>query len=514
MHAFRKLREWRKLHELCWTPPSSLSRPYGKAQLEKLQEKLDNRGGKKKETVYDLVKRQKKKIRAKMVMNQKANSVADLAAVLKEQDVRVEDSSVREQRAQSRLSEAASQLKEMEEGPEREAALKKQEGLKQKFEQVRLRNAGLDPADGQGQLRRHALAIRMEKLEERIARYEDALKNKKEAQEFKGPLAKPTKNDIEKILDSIKDEKQRVRDLQLASVSEATAVTSEKLEQRTTALTSLEQKQIEAKDRLEKLRQRTSQKKEDLESKIAQLRAKEKERKDEKMQLETDLWKALEKRNRGESYNGSETQRVESQEPRKREDNMRRKLAENELREETNSMTFQHLEKELKLLQAREERYSRKSEKLEARSKQTIRELAFDRSTLAALKLHPELPKRGALRQNERRLSAPNFSLQGVVVEWSDLLDADYAQEWPQAVTHAKMRRVKYTAPVPQTAEQIQEAERRLEEMEDKEAEEVDSDEDGDTSSIDRDERIVAPRPQTGGRRALRRLAKKRLAVA
>lgn len=47
-----------------------------------MQEKLNNRGGSKKETVYDLIKREKKKLRQKIIMNQKANSIADLAAVL------------------------------------------------------------------------------------------------------------------------------------------------------------------------------------------------------------------------------------------------------------------------------------------------------------------------------------------------------------------------------------------------------------------------------------------------
>ncbi|MGG6498538.1 UNVERIFIED_CONTAM: hypothetical protein NY603_36985, partial [Bacteroidetes bacterium 56_B9] len=40
----------------------------------------------KKETVFDVIKREKKKLRVKMVMNQKANSVADLAAILVRQE--------------------------------------------------------------------------------------------------------------------------------------------------------------------------------------------------------------------------------------------------------------------------------------------------------------------------------------------------------------------------------------------------------------------------------------------
>ena len=37
--------------------------------------------------MYDLIKREKKRVRMRGVMDQKANSVADLAAVLREQEV-------------------------------------------------------------------------------------------------------------------------------------------------------------------------------------------------------------------------------------------------------------------------------------------------------------------------------------------------------------------------------------------------------------------------------------------
>jgi len=85
LHAFKKLREWRKLHELCWKPSEEMRRPFTEIQIEKLQSHLDQRGGSKKETVYDLIKRHKRKMRVRIIRDQKANSVADLAAVLKEQ---------------------------------------------------------------------------------------------------------------------------------------------------------------------------------------------------------------------------------------------------------------------------------------------------------------------------------------------------------------------------------------------------------------------------------------------
>lgn len=86
LRLFRKLKEWRKLHELCWEPPSYLSEPYTEKQIEQMKTKLESRGGSKRETVFDIIKRQKKKMKQKIVMNQKANSIADLAAVLIEQE--------------------------------------------------------------------------------------------------------------------------------------------------------------------------------------------------------------------------------------------------------------------------------------------------------------------------------------------------------------------------------------------------------------------------------------------
>ena len=86
LDAYRKLREWRKLHEHHWTPPASLSQPYTQEQKDALMEAYEKRGGSKKENIYDLIKREKKKVRRREVEDQKANSVADLAAVLKEQE--------------------------------------------------------------------------------------------------------------------------------------------------------------------------------------------------------------------------------------------------------------------------------------------------------------------------------------------------------------------------------------------------------------------------------------------
>ena len=86
LEAWKRLNALRYMHELYWTPPKELSRNRTKEEMEELQERIEDRGGSKKENVYDLIKRQKKKLRLKNVMDQKANSIADLAAVLVEQE--------------------------------------------------------------------------------------------------------------------------------------------------------------------------------------------------------------------------------------------------------------------------------------------------------------------------------------------------------------------------------------------------------------------------------------------
>jgi len=85
-HAFKKLREWRKLHETSWERPALLSLNHSKKEIERLEEQLRDRGGSKKENVYDVIKHKKKKLRVAAILDQRANSVADLAAVLAAQE--------------------------------------------------------------------------------------------------------------------------------------------------------------------------------------------------------------------------------------------------------------------------------------------------------------------------------------------------------------------------------------------------------------------------------------------
>lgn len=89
IQAYKMLRDFRVLHETNWEPPKSMSVPYTEEQIKKLEKRLDGRGGSKKESAHDLIARKKWKMRVQMVMDQKTNSIADLAAVLLKQEERI-----------------------------------------------------------------------------------------------------------------------------------------------------------------------------------------------------------------------------------------------------------------------------------------------------------------------------------------------------------------------------------------------------------------------------------------
>ncbi|QIW94972.1 hypothetical protein AMS68_000490 [Peltaster fructicola] len=87
LRAFEELKELRILHDYNTPPPADNASWPSREVIEELQDNLDRRGGSKITTVGKLIAREKKKARARVIMDQKANSIADLAAVLMKQDV-------------------------------------------------------------------------------------------------------------------------------------------------------------------------------------------------------------------------------------------------------------------------------------------------------------------------------------------------------------------------------------------------------------------------------------------
>lgn len=57
------------------------------------------------------------------------------------------------------------------------------------------------------------------------------------------------------------------------------------------------------------------------------------------------------------------------------------------------------------------------------------------------------IPKRGRLRQQLLRANVPIFSSEGIKVRWADVLDAEFAEQWPERVEHGPLGFTRHTAP-------------------------------------------------------------------
>lgn len=114
--VFKKLREWRKVHETSWERPAMLAVNHSPEEIKELEDQLGGRGGSKKESVYNIISKKKKKMRVNAVLNQRANSIADLAAVLAELDLRgVETQQQKDDEATSRRKHEVTTMLELAE---------------------------------------------------------------------------------------------------------------------------------------------------------------------------------------------------------------------------------------------------------------------------------------------------------------------------------------------------------------------------------------------------------------
>jgi len=57
------------------------------------------------------------------------------------------------------------------------------------------------------------------------------------------------------------------------------------------------------------------------------------------------------------------------------------------------------------------------------------------------------IPKRGPLRVAVERSNGPVFSTEGIVIKWANQLDAEYAESWPETISHAAMGFARHRAP-------------------------------------------------------------------
>lgn len=169
-HTFKKLREWRKLHETNWDTPPMLSQPFSDAEIKELEEKLEDRGGSKKESAHKIIHRNKRKMRVKAVLDQRANSVADLAAVLIEQDdMGAKMAEKKEKTAKSSRDFQANLMLELAQEAEN-GGIAKIEARKEQLEELkakadRIGETGSDMSKSQMRREIQALAARKVKMQ-------------------------------------------------------------------------------------------------------------------------------------------------------------------------------------------------------------------------------------------------------------------------------------------------------------------------------------------------------------
>lgn len=146
-----------------------------------MEEQLKDRGGSKKENVYDVIKHKKKKMRVAAVLDQRANSVADLAAVLAAQEaLGAKTQQKKDEEAKSRRAYEVQTMidlaKEAENGALDELKLQ----VKQLTEQLKSAEAGESSEISKTQLRKqrydtHARMVKMRHSSVKVKRAKEEL---------------------------------------------------------------------------------------------------------------------------------------------------------------------------------------------------------------------------------------------------------------------------------------------------------------------------------------------------
>ncbi|WPH01976.1 Hypothetical protein R9X50_00483000 [Acrodontium crateriforme] len=398
LEVFRKLREYRKLHELNWTPPPELARPYTAKDIERIQTWLDQRGGSKKETPHDIIARRKKNLRARLVMDQKANSVADLAAILLEQESQGSTMSLTQRREakQDRLKE----LEEMFDLASKEAVMKIDEDITKLQETM----------EGDKAQKRHYHDLTLKKRRAKFAMLQlmqaKAELNGMSTEEKNrhGELLRP-------IISTLRDLISKLNDGRLEAVRQRIRVLvaeTKDLAAQGDALS--EEKLVEQYD---------------LHREKAELKLTEKLLKDIDLSADVD--------------------KLDLTEPAKlyqcQWSYMDWTLAALQLeRGQTPSLTT--------TLEGTMEQAEKDQAKFEGFSYDSLLE-SFPVDSLEATHAPAKSTKAGEARNREKRQLKPVFTTEGITVHWENPSDPYFAAEWPENVQHVEMPAVRHRAPDP-----------------------------------------------------------------
>ncbi|KAK3074610.1 hypothetical protein LTR53_002821 [Teratosphaeriaceae sp. CCFEE 6253] len=454
LHAFKKLREYRKLHELCWKPPLSLSKPYSDADIEYEKEKLGDRGGSKKESVYDIIRKRKARLREKQVMDQKANSVADLAAVLLEQE-EVGRKTKLKRVAELKVDRAA-EVQEIREL----AKLVGQGELDVLEAQIQALQARVDSAeaDAVGMSKRklgkelHALStrrLRMHFAADAVAKVTGSEVRYSTVREPRSrdvkPAAKRAQMGGDRILHRLRTTQSEARSGALVKEEAALAELEARLAKASshTEVAYLRERIVGRKLKLRRLQLAADAADTPESGSKAMAIAKEVEVKVAKHRVELASAEIVEARKSGggarrvaaKNSLGAAQRRLEA---------ARNLPVEEEVAETTEIPQATAAQAPAESTPA--------APSTEQAEVETIAPVEHDWNAL--LPSFPprdpaHLPKKGPLVDKLKRLSSPIYSTEGVRVMWQDVMDAEYAALWPEAVTHERMGWTGNTAPDP-----------------------------------------------------------------
>ncbi|TKA29278.1 hypothetical protein B0A50_03788 [Salinomyces thailandicus] len=406
--AFRKLREYRKLHELNWTPSPSLTKPFTEAEVEEMKNRLGNKGGSKKENVYDIIKRVKRHMRVREVQDQKANSIADLAAVLSEQaQLGAKTGPPRDEvRKQDRVEEVNEMLE-----LNREADLGGVMKLESEIAQMQSKIDGL--SDGQRDedgLSKSALKAMLYKRHARKLRMEYAVNAVHGVYEARAARAA-----------EVEARKVAVTEAE-AAIREAAAVRPEQAKAAAQRVAAAEAAAMEAEARAEAALPSNDSPEE---SSIIKEAREARER----------AARILKNAERSERRVKSQAQALE----------LKASRAKHDLREAEQK--------------ARDADVAEAAESASVEDQSPVPSAASPEAKPQELNwalLLPSFPPRDPSRvprgspewEKLRLLNKPVFSAEGVTIKWANTLDPELAETWPSGLTHEPMGWTRYTAPL------------------------------------------------------------------
>ncbi|KAK6431380.1 hypothetical protein LTR95_012461 [Oleoguttula sp. CCFEE 5521] len=470
-HTFKKLREWRKLHELSWEPPADLARPYTKREIEAMEKKLEDRGGSKKENVYDIIRREKRKMRINTVLNQRANSVADLAAVLVEQEVMgLETAEQNEAGSAAKLEAERGNMLKL-------AAEARNGGMKRLADRIAELEELQAKADRLGEVGTSRTRIGKQLHDAKVQRMK--MKTSLRAVEFAThALRKPHEDRLRMLharVQEATDRLQRYENLPtLARAFEEDVETEGNLAHAQARIAAVQQ---QLQEKLTPKRKALEAERDSLQNRSTEIRSAH-EMTDSMAQIRDGVLTRLDAEIQEIERLTTEIQDAEDEQIRTqlrqeakrgqhsflRLGSLKRRQAHFESikrqhdRLVSASADLARAEAELETARAEDNTVETStSEPAVGNSEQAARPAKpkFSEAQLRELlpgfpapkKDSPNLPKRGRLRTMIDRQKRPVFSTEGVTIKWSNVLDAELAEQWPASVEHAPMGIVRHTAP-------------------------------------------------------------------